>query len=64
MQTPNVIDKVSRAVTRNDQLKREKTVWNEHWQLLGEYIHMRKQNFTSTQQDGDFLSKELFDNTA
>jgi hypothetical protein len=56
--------KIKRALTRLQQLKQIKTPWLQHWQLLGEYIHTRKQSFTADQQKGDFLNRELFDSGA
>lgn len=57
-------DKVKKALARRKAMAGKKTPWQPHWQLLGEYIHSRKQDFTSTQQEGDMLNKDLFDATA
>lgn len=51
------------AIKRAQKLKDLKNPWNEHWQLLGEYIHARKQEFTAERQEGDFLNQDLFDST-
>lgn len=56
--------KVQEVIVRNTQLDKNKQPWLPHYQLLGEYIHTRKQSFTSDQQKGDFLNRELFDSTA
>lgn len=56
--------KIKRSITRLGQLKALKQPWLPHWQLLGEYIHTRKQSFTAEQQKGDFLNRELFDSGA
>ena len=45
-------------------LKKRKEPWLPHYQLLGEFINNRKQNFTEVNQQGAFLTRELFDNTA
>ena len=57
-------EKVRHALDRLGQLKNLKQPWLPHWQLLGEYIHTRKQSFTTEQQEGDFLNRELFDSGA
>lgn len=57
-------DKVKKTLARRKAMLAKKTPWQPHWQLLGEYIHSRKQDFTSTQQEGDMLNKDLFDATA
>lgn len=57
-------EKVSEVLARNKQLDKSKQPWLPHLQLLGEYIHTRKQSFTSDQQKGDFLNRELFDSGA
>lgn len=44
--------------------KQRKQPWLDQWQLLGEYIHGRRQNFTKPLQTGEFLSREIFDGTA
>lgn len=57
-------DKVKEILSRNKQLDKAKQPWLPHFQLLGEYIHTRKQNFTTNQNKGDFLNRELFDTGA
>lgn len=64
MSTPDKSEKVKRALARRKALTAKKAPWAPHWQLLGEYIHSRKQDFTGSQQDGDFLNRDLFDATA
>ncbi len=49
---------------RGKELKRRKDPWLSHFQLIGEYILTRKQNFTEKNERGAFLIRELFDNTA
>lgn len=46
---------------RLKQLKARKEPWLPFFQILGEFIHLRKQNFTSTQIPGDFLFRDVFD---
>lgn len=50
-------------LNRLKQLKQRKEPWLPMFQILGEYIHIRKQNFTSSQVPGDFLMREIFDST-
>lgn len=57
-------DKVSCAIQRGKQLKKKREPWNPLYQLLGEYIHTRRQNFQGEQANGEFLTKEIFDSTA
>ena len=54
-------DTVQEKLNRQKQLKARKEPWLLMYQLLGEFIHTRKQNFTSSQIPGDFLMREIFD---
>ena len=54
---------VEDILNRHSELKAEKTLWNSHYQILGEYIRIRKQNFTSQVSPGAFLVDEIFDST-
>lgn len=49
--------------TEYDFLKAQKQPWLSHYQLIAEYILTRKANFTVTFSPGEFLNKDLFDNT-
>lgn len=49
--------------TEYDYLKTQKQPWLSHYQLIAEYILTRKANFTVTFSPGEFLNKDLFDNT-
>ena len=64
MATQDTSSKVKKALMRRKAMNDKKVPWLPHWQLLGEYIHSRKQDFQSTMQEGDFLNKDLFDGTA
>lgn len=55
---------VQRYIDRNTELKRKKMPWFPQWQLVGEYIMTRKQDFSREHEPGEFLSRELFDSTA
>jgi len=54
---------IEHILNRHKELQTEKMVWNSHYQILGEYIRIRKQNFTSTTVPGDFLVDDIFDST-
>jgi len=58
------LTKVGAIKAKLEVLKKRKEPWLPHYQLLGEFINNRKQNFTEVNQQGAFLSRELFDNTA
>lgn len=57
-------NKVQRVLERYGKLKAEKNPWLPLYQILGEYVMTRKQNFTADIQDGEFLTGKIFDNTA
>jgi hypothetical protein len=56
--------KVNSIKKRYATLSKDKLLWAEHYQLLGEYVLLRKQEFTSSLQPGAFLTDKLFDSTA
>lgn len=56
--------KVEAANARLKQMESEKQLWLDHFQLIGEFIMTRKQSFTTVHTPGEFLTRELFDNTA
>lgn len=41
-----------------------KRMWEPMYQLVGEYVMTRKQNFTSSAQPGEFLTEQLFSSVA
>ena len=55
---------VNDKLNRYDDLKKKKQVWAPLWQKTGEYIHTKKQDFTTINTPGTFLNEELFDSTA
>ena len=55
---------VRRITAKHKALKAKKDVWLEYFQLIGEYIHGRKMEFTGTNVEGTFLNRETFDSTA
>ncbi len=56
--------KIQHILNTNKMLKDRKEPWLTHFQLIGEYIMTRKQNFTEVNERGAFLTRDLFDNTA
>jgi len=62
--TPEGVDRdVFLAMAQAEHLKKNKEVWNSPWQLLGEFIHMRKQQIQTELADGEFLTHEIFDSS-
>lgn len=57
------MDTVQEYLTRYDNLKKDKQIWNLHYQALAELFLTRKQDFTYTITPGEFLNDEIFDNT-
>ena len=53
-----------RSLRRHAVLKRKKQPWLQLYQLLGEYIHTRKQEFLGDNAEGEFLNRDLFDSVA
>lgn len=49
---------------RFKELETEKQPWLPTWQLIGEYVMTRKQNFNSQVTQGEFLTGQIFDSTA
>jgi len=60
----NKITKIGAIKQKMKSLEKRKELWLTHYQLLGEFINNRKQNFTEVNEPGAFLTRELFDNTA
>ncbi len=56
--------KVKAIKAKYEALKGKKQVWLEYFQLIGEYINQRKLEFTEVSVSGQFLNRELYDNTA
>lgn len=48
-------------IKRRGQLETIRSPWNNQWQLLGEFIHTRKQEFQGQHSPGEFLSTEIWD---
>lgn len=46
-----------------ERLKSERGNWDQMFQVLGEYVSLNKQNFTSSPDEGEFLIDDVFDST-
>ncbi len=55
---------VKRIKAKYEGLKTKKYVWLDYFQLIGEFIHGRKMEFTDSGREGSFLNREQFDSTA
>ena len=55
---------IQELIDRNKEFDTEKRLWNNHWQLVGEYCLQRKAHFTSMEEPGAFLHSEIWDTTA
>lgn len=42
------------------QLEQEKNLWKPQWQLVAEYIHQRRADFTASYSQGAFISLQLW----
>lgn len=58
--TTETIDNI---IQEFEEGKREKRVWDNHWQLVGEFIFTRKAMFTQSVSQAEFLNDDLFDST-
>jgi hypothetical protein len=56
--------KPQRVVDRYKKMQIEKAPWLPLYQLLGEYVMTRKQDFTADMTPGQFLTDKIFDSTA
>lgn len=55
---------VKAILARNESLGTARSNWNSHWQIVGEYVSLNKQNFEAEHEAGDFLVEDVFDSTA
>jgi len=53
-----------KLIERNEELKAQKLVWEDHWEELAELIMPRKSNIKSTFERGEYLNDDIFDSTA
>lgn len=56
-------DEMKRLISDFKQIRSERSTWNVHFQILGEYISQNKQNFEASPHVGEFLTDEIFDST-
>jgi hypothetical protein len=61
---PTPQQRAQSILNRHRQLKAMKAPWMYTWQLLGEFIMTRKQDFTVHITPGMFLTGKIFDSTA
>lgn len=55
---------VRQIMLRQSALERAKDPWNAQFQLQGEYINLKRTNFTGTSLTTEFLNGQMFDTTA
>lgn len=60
----NEISIVAAVKAKRKVLEAKKNMWLDHYQLIGEFVNNKKQNFTEVNEPGTFLTRDLFDNTA
>lgn len=58
------IKTIDKFIKRLNELKSERSNWNNSWQIISEYVNTKKTDFTSTNTQGDFLNSDIYDNTA
>lgn len=56
--------KVKAILAKHKAMKALKAPWLDLFQLIGEYVNQKKYNFTESNSAGEFLTRDLFDNTA
>ena len=47
-----------------NELKTRRAVWNDHWQIIGDFVHGTKQEFTEENTPGERLNEERHTSTA
>lgn len=55
---------VKRILSRHSSLKSSRGVWDNQFQLQGEYINLKRTAFTTSSLQSEFLNGSLFDSTA
>lgn len=55
---------VKSIIERNRTLESAKAPWLDLLQLIGQFIDTRRMDFSTSQQPGDFLNREIFDSVA
>lgn len=54
---------LKQAMDEFDTLRRERSTWNNLFQVVGEYVSQFKQNFEVDPQPGEFLIDDVYDST-
>jgi hypothetical protein len=63
-QPSSIEHRVQCVLNRNTEMKATKNPWLDLWQMIGEFIHMRRMDFNTTRTAGEFLTREIFDTAA
>lgn len=58
------MEDVNKWIKKHEKVKSKKANWNDLWQYIGEYVHIRKQDFTQFNDAGTFLTRDVFDSSA
>lgn len=57
-------ENVTKTIDRVSKLRSDRSNWDNHWQLIAQYMLTRKSDFTTSTTAGEFLNSDLFDSTA
>ena len=57
-------EKIEEILEHYEEMKAEKVPWTNMYQLVGEYVRLRKQNFNTTPTQGDFNTAKVFNTKA
>lgn len=58
------MDIVEQVLCRFKGLKEKRSIWNEQFQVVGEYVSQNKRSFQEENEAGAFLNEDIFDSTA
>lgn len=61
---PQFIDLGSEIIDQFKELKERRAVWEDHWQIVGDFVHGSKQEFTEKNTPGERLNEERHTSTA
>lgn len=51
---------IKEYLERESQLETERNYWKNQWQLVSEYVHQRRADFTTSRQPGAFIHSHLW----
>ena len=54
-------DQAKEIKEKFDEMKAQRSNWDQQYQVLGEYISLVKQNFEGQPANGEFLTEDIFD---